>query len=115
MRGLDDNIDLSSALQNHYDPRLAEERVQYVHGLFSSKSPLNSDKRRGRGWDAAYDLRPWNEFPDTERITIPGIILQNLIPESRFGTGGGPTRESNDLGEQIRETILSLSEENQIM
>jgi hypothetical protein len=107
MRAPDSSIDYAQLLSKHYDPTLAEHRIKEVHSLLSQSSkPLGIAERSKRGWDEAYDLRPWHEFPDTDRISIPGVILQNLTG-GIFGTGGGPTKETIDYGQQIRQFIVS--------
>lgn len=107
MRSLDTTMNLGDLLQNHYNPALAEQKIQEVHDLFqdSTNTLLSKAERRAKGWDEAYDLRPWQEFPDTDRLTSTSIVLQNLTM-GYLGAGGGPSKESVHLGDQIRSTIL---------
>ena len=107
MRGLDDSINLDEVLASHYNPSLAKQRIQQAHEIVGPNSkPLTDAELRSRGWEEAYDLRPWHEFPDTDRISIPKVVLQNLT-WGWFGAGGGPTRESNDFAETLRQAIVN--------
>jgi hypothetical protein len=106
MRAPDDSIDYLQVLSKHYDAKLADERIKEVHAILSKKK-TGSQERLERGWDEAYDLRPWHEFPDTERMSTSGVILQNLTG-GYFGAGGGPTPETIDLGSRIRESIAGI-------
>lgn len=107
MRAPDCSIDYAQLLSKHHDPKLAEQRIKEVHSLLSqSNRTLGIAERSKRGWDEAYDIRPWREFPDTERMSTSGVILQNLTG-GMFGSGGGPTKQTIDYGQQIRQIIVS--------
>ena len=107
MRAPDDSIDYAQVLSRHYGPELAEEKIKEVHALLGrSAKILTAEERIKRGWEEAYDLRPWSEFPDTDRMSISGVVLQNMTA-GYFGIGGGPTAETVDLGQRIREFIAS--------
>jgi hypothetical protein len=107
MRAPDDSIDYTQVLSSHYDPELAEEKIKEVHALLGRPAKIwTAEERSKRGWEEAYDLRPWTEFPDTERMSIPGLVLQNMTA-GYFGNGGGPTAETVNLGQRIREFIAS--------
>jgi len=107
MRAPDDSIDFVNVLSRHYDPKLAAERIDEVKTLLSSPDQLNQEEREKRGWDEAYDLRPWHEFPDTDRANITGVVLQN-VTGGFFGNGGGPTKETADYGAQLREHVKGV-------
>jgi hypothetical protein len=108
MRSFDDSaINLAKLLEHHYDPQLAETRIRQVHDMLGGgkdKQLLTEAERNEIGWEAAYDLRPWHEFPDTERVTPQSVVLQNLTG-SWLCCGGGPTKASQDLGVHIRRVI----------
>lgn len=110
MRSLDDTVDLKQVLAKHYDPELAEQRIQEMHQLFgTSKKPLTKAQRAEKGWDEAYDLRPWHEFPDTDRMSMTGILLQN-VTGGWLGMGGGPTSQSKNYASLLQETIVTASQ-----
>jgi hypothetical protein len=107
MRAPDDSIDYVQVLSRHYDSKLATERIKTVHALLGGSAKiLTGEERSKRGWDQAYDLRPWPEFPDTDRMSMSGVVLQNLTA-GYFGTGGGPTAQTVDEGQRIREFLAS--------
>eukprot|EP00934_Nitzschia_sp_Nitz4_P008639 Nitzschia sp. Nitz4//scaffold84_size84139//30119//32022//NITZ4_005194-RA/size84139-snap-gene-0.120-mRNA-1//-1//CDS//3329559021//8629//frame0 len=103
MRSYDGSVALGELLKDHFNPALAEERILEVTDLFKGE-PLSAAERTEKGWDMAYDLRPWHEFPDTERVSPKAVVLQNLTA-GWFGAGGGPTAESVDLGEFLKSKI----------
>jgi hypothetical protein len=105
MRAPDDSIDLAEVLSGHFDSKLAAKRITDVHQLLgTSKTGLEKEELRKRGWDEAYDLRPWNEFPDVENANLTSVVLANLT-SGVFGNGGGPTKLSVDLGAHLREVV----------
>lgn len=105
MRSFENDIDLKQVLVKHYDPSLAEERIREMHQLCGGK-PLSKTERTIRGWDQAYDLRPWHEFPDSDRASTTGVLLQNLS-RGWLGTGGGPTARSKNFAILLKETIAN--------
>jgi hypothetical protein len=115
MRSLDDEdtINLSKLLEDHYDPRLAETRIRQVHSMLGGGSGgsgttnalLTESERKEIGWDAAYDLRPWPEYSDTENVSPRGLWLQNWTG-SWLGCGGGPTTTSEELGLLLRQVLI---------
>lgn len=106
MRSLDDAIDLDAVLAKHYNPQLAKEKLAQVQEWL--EKPLSQEERAKRGWVQAYDLRTWHEFPDTARISMSGVILQN-VSGGWLGAGGGPTKESKDLAIRYRESIQRMA------
>jgi hypothetical protein len=108
-RAYDPSCDLKLALQDHYDPATALERIKECHILLQTATkPLGTLERTEKGWDEAYDLRPWHEFPDSNRISVMGVVLQN-ITGGWFGIGGGPTKESICTGTQFREIVRNAA------
>jgi predicted aldo/keto reductase-like oxidoreductase len=110
-RAYDPSVDLTQALKHHYDPELVLQKLKECHGWFTNDNKgtladkLSPDERKARGWDEAYDLRPWHEFPDMDRMTVKGVMLQNLTG-GWLGIGGGPTTESKDYGALLRATLV---------
>merc|ERR1712154_625302 len=105
-RSFDPSCDLTEAFKDHIDPALAKERCEEIYKRFGKKAkPMTEAQRKEMGWDTAYDLRPWHEFPDTDRLSVPSVVLQN-VTLGIFGAGGGPDKESIDLGVTLRKQIL---------
>jgi len=110
------SIDLKSALQNHCDPVAALERIKDCHKMLQkSAKPISAGERSERGWDVAYDLRPWTEFPDTDKAieSMISVVLQN-VTFGYFGAGGGPSEESISAGEHLRIFFQNAAEANKI-
>lgn len=97
--------DYSQALSNHYDPKLAAKKLQECHEWLKKDTVFTDEELQARGWDTAYDLTTWHEFPDTNRISISGIILQNLSG-GFLGIGGGPSDEVTAHAMELRRAIL---------
>ena len=86
----------------------ALEKIKEIHQLLSIKSSkITLDERKEKGWEEAYDLRPWNEYPDTMVASSNPlwVVLQNNFIGKLFYSGGGPTSESIEAGDQLRKVI----------
>lgn len=103
-RGYDASVDYKKALSKHNDPETVQKKLVDCHELLKKSSTHSLEDRKSRGWDEAYDLRPWHEFPDSNRISALSVVLQN-VTAGWFGCGGGPTEESNSYGQQLREAL----------
>lgn len=93
--------DYSEALANHYDPDLAEKKLQECHNWLKKDTVFTEKELQERGWNVAYDVTTWHEYPDTNRITIPGVILQN-VSGGLLGIGGGPSDEVTAHAVELR-------------
>jgi len=111
-RSYDESWDLTSALSNHFDPTTALEKIKEVHKLLSSKSKksITSEERKEKGWEEAYDLRPWNEYPDTGVIMCNPlwVLVQNNFIGKWYYSGGGPTATSIETGNKLRNIVQDL-------
>ena len=83
--------------------------------LQKSAKPISARERSNRGWDAAYDLRPWTEFPDMDRVgeSKLSVVLQN-ITFGFLGAGGGPSDHSKNTGEHLRSFIQNVAKATKI-
>ena len=73
-RAYDGSCDLSTVLSSHFNPKAAIKKINKVRDLLSSKSKkLTVEERKEKGWEEAYDLRPWNKYSDTK------VIISNLL------------------------------------
>jgi predicted aldo/keto reductase-like oxidoreductase len=96
--------DYSEALARHYDSALAEKKLQECHEWLTKGKVLTEEELQERGWGAAYDLTTWHEFPDTNRISISGVILQN-VSGGLLGIGGGPSDEVTAYAAELRRIL----------
>jgi hypothetical protein len=90
-RAYDENVDITKALENHYDPTLALQRIKDAHEWLSTPEPLSDEEIANRGWKKGYNLTAWTEMPgELDSTAIGKLLLQNLTG-GRFGFGGtGP-------------------------
>ena len=84
-----------------------------MHKLLSSKSKksITLEERKEKGWEEAYDLRPWNEYPDTGVIMSNPLwaLVQNNFIGKWYYSGGGPTATSIETGNKLRNIVQDLS------
>ena len=76
--------------------------VQELHSWFAKDGDANPtpEQLTQRGWNAAYSLRTWPDFPGTT-VDVGGIVLQRLSM-GLLGIGGGPTKDSKYVDEVAR-------------
>jgi hypothetical protein len=109
-RGYDEKVDLTTALAKHYDPAAALAKIEETVALLKKASKkLSTEQKLKFGWNDAYDLRPWHEYPDSFRMTIPGVVLQN-VTGGWLGSGGGPTKDDLDFTSKLRRTVQDVSQ-----
>ena len=113
-RGYDEKVDFAAALKDHFDSNEAITKIKQTVDLLTNNKgskKLSTEEKLERGWDEAYDLRPWHEYPDTERVNATGVVLQNLTG-GWFGNGGGPTLENLDFASKLRKTVQNVSDDS---
>lgn len=62
-RSLDESIDLTEALKDHYDPELVKSKLAECKEWLKKDSKLTEEEKSKRGWKKAYNLTTWEEFP----------------------------------------------------
>jgi predicted aldo/keto reductase-like oxidoreductase len=107
-RSYDAGVDLAEALREHpFEEDGVRSRLAEVHGWLTKESAdLTEAERRERGWERAYDLTVWTEYPGNP--TVSGVLLQNLTGGRMGITGTGPSIKSS--AEAISLRYMSLSE-----
>lgn len=103
-RAFSDKVDLSKALEKHFDREEVKRKLAECHAWLTGANAPTEEEKKDRGWDTAYDLRAWPEYPDTDRMSMKGLFLQNLSG-GRMGMGGGPTDEFAAYASQVRTLI----------
>lgn len=56
-------MDLTEALKDHYNPELAKQKLTEVHEWLKKDGKLTDEERAAKGWNRAYNLTTWGEFP----------------------------------------------------
>mmetsp|Transcript_16482 Transcript_16482/g.35804 ORF Transcript_16482/g.35804 Transcript_16482/m.35804 type:complete len:183 (-) Transcript_16482:166-714(-) len=102
------DVDLSGALSSHFDAELLKKKLAECHELLNSKTDEPTDEeKKEQGWDQAYNLTVWEEFPG--QPTVSGVLLQNMTGGRMGITGTGPTRASMVEAKNMR---MSFSASN---
>ena len=56
-------MDLTDALKDHYNPELVKQKLAECHEWLKKDSKFTDDERTIKGWNRAYNLTTWGEFP----------------------------------------------------
>lgn len=98
------DVDYSASLAKHYDPKQAQLKLEEAHDWLQKKQTFTDEELKARGWDEAYNLTTWHEFPDTSRATATGVVLQN-VTRGLLGSGGGPTKDVAMFADKLRTAL----------
>jgi hypothetical protein len=105
-RCYDENADLTKALEKHYDPALALERIKEMHELFSTEEPLPDKELEAKGWKKGYNLSVWTEMPgEIDSRAISKIIIQTFTGGRMGVTKTGPGNYIKTQSALIREML----------
>merc|ERR1712228_206764 len=105
-RSFQDNVDLSGALTKHFESDSVKAKLAECHEwLTSKKDELSAEERKERGWDEAYNLTVWEEFPG--QPTISGVLLQNVTGGRMGISGTGPSKQSSEEAKNMRKSFLT--------
>ena len=104
-----ESVNLTEALQNHYNPTLALEKLAETHKWLSrSNPPLTDEQLAERGWKKAYNLTVWDEMPGEVDMTSNNPMLGMLfgmLTGGRYGKPVGPGASfRNEVG-QLRKAL----------
>lgn len=106
------DVDLTEALRDHYDPDLVERKMIELDGwLRDDDDGPTEEERKARGWDEAYSLTVWEEFPGAPNpnISATKVLLQNMTGGRMGITGTGPTKRASHLASSLRTSYRTLS------
>ena len=95
-RHYSEKFDYSEALKDHCDPETAKTYLKEVHDALNKKKKWTDAELKERGWDQAYNLTCWNDFPGG----VFSDILKNVFTFGYMGAGGPDNK--------FRATITSL-------
>mmetsp|Transcript_9048 Transcript_9048/g.24441 ORF Transcript_9048/g.24441 Transcript_9048/m.24441 type:complete len:121 (-) Transcript_9048:124-486(-) len=108
-RSYDSKVDLTDALKHHMDPNGAMIKIKNIHELINTKSTHTQEQLKALGWDDAYDLRAWIEFPDTERMSKKKLkFIIQAITGIDLGIGGGSGTRPHAFAQEVRERLASI-------
>ena len=107
-RSFQSDVDLSDALSSHFDAELLKKKLVECHDWLNSKTDEPTDEeKKEQGWDQAYNLTVWEEFPG--QPTVSGVLLQNMTGGRMGITGTGPTRASMVEAKNMRMSFSASS------
>ena len=131
-RSYDDNVDLTEALKDHYNPELAKKKLREVHEWLKSDTSLSEDEKNNLGWQQAYNLTTWGKLQNMfisyelqcqcilsisnlhfftynnieefpgEVISVSNVLLSRMGIKSGGGNQKDAVAEANDLRGAVR-------------
>lgn len=78
------DVNLKDALKTRADIDVVTKKLDEVK--FWLHGEIYEQERKDRGWQAAYSLTTWGDYPGAPTIT--GMLLQNMTG-GLLGSGGG--------------------------
>jgi hypothetical protein len=105
-RSYDAAVDLTSALEKHYNPSLVLEKLKQVHELLKDDTKLSDEELAKRGWNKGYNLTVWTEMPgEVDSRALYQVLLQ-VLTGGRMGlTQTGPGFSFRTEARQLREAL----------
>ena len=78
-RAYDSSVDLTKALEKHYNPSLALERIKQTHEWLKDETPKTPEELENLGWKKAYDLTVWEVMAgDLDSRAVEKVLLQTI-------------------------------------
>jgi len=110
-RSFDESVDLTKALENHYNPELAMKKLREAHKLLSSKdvpSPGYTDEELAEmGFQKGYNLTTWEEMPGAVDSNAIKKVLLQVVTGGRMGFVTGPgysvRQEARGLRDRLKD------------
>eukprot|EP00980_Cylindrotheca_fusiformis_P025907 scaffold14866_cov59-Cylindrotheca_fusiformis.AAC.1 len=102
-RAYDGTVDLTKALEKHYNPSLALERIKQTHEWLKDRKEKSAEELSELGWEKAYDLSVWEPMcGDLDSRFVQKILLQ-VLTGGRLGiVETGPGFSTKTEASQIR-------------
>ena len=111
-RYYDPRVDLTDILADHYDEEQVRRKLEECHEWLRSDRTYTEEERRERGWDAAYSLTTWKQYPGSG-ATNSEVILQ-AVSRGRMGVvNTGPTVEFCNSVQALMNRIELLAKERE--
>uniref|UniRef100_A0A7S1DBK2 Uncharacterized protein n=1 Tax=Cyclophora tenuis TaxID=216820 RepID=A0A7S1DBK2_CYCTE len=89
--------DYDKALKGHANPEVIKAKLQEAHEWLS---PGSVHDRTANGWEAAYDLRVWKNYPGDGPNMSRAVLY--FVTFGWMGASGGPTQSSKRLTSRLR-------------
>jgi hypothetical protein len=105
-RSYDATVDLTVALEKHYNPSLVLEKLKQAHEWLKNDAKLSDDELDKKGWNRGYDLKVWTEMPgEVDSRALYQVLLQ-VLTGGRMGlTQTGPGYSFRTEAQQLRRAL----------
>lgn len=105
-RSYDSTVDLTAALEKHYDPSLVLEKLKQAHEWLRNDAKLSDKELDKRGWNRGYNLTVWTEMPgEVDSRALHQVLLQ-VLTGGRMGlTQTGPGYSFHTEAQQLRRAL----------
>lgn len=105
-RAYDESIDLTKALERHFDPAQALQRIQETHEWLKDPTKKSDDELAELGWRRGYNLTVWEEMPGRlDSRAVQQVLLQTLTGGRLGITETGPGYSLKTEATQIRKVL----------
>jgi len=107
-RSFDQSVDLTKALENHYNPSLALAKIKELHQYLKGTDDMTEEQQQENGWYKGYNLTVWTEMPgEVDSRSLNEVLLQNLTGGRMGIQNTGPGDSFKAEANQLREAIGS--------
>mmetsp|Transcript_23631 Transcript_23631/g.57945 ORF Transcript_23631/g.57945 Transcript_23631/m.57945 type:complete len:635 (+) Transcript_23631:103-2007(+) len=105
-RAYDPEVDLTKALEKHYNPELALERIKQVHEWLKDEARKSDEELAELGWHKGYNLTVWEEMAgELDSRAVSRVMLQ-VTTGGRMGiVKTGPGQSIKQQATQIRNAL----------
>jgi hypothetical protein len=110
-RAFQPNVDLTEALKDHYDAELVKSKLSEAHEWCSKGNPvLSHAERKEKGWDEAYSLSVWDDFPGIPASISVSKVLVQCLSGGHFGINNKKGRRNSlEKAQSLRESLRNLN------
>jgi hypothetical protein len=110
-RAFQPNVDLTEALKDHYDAELVKSKLSEAHEWCSKGNPVLSHvERKEKGWDEAYSLSVWDDFPGIPASISVSKVLVQCLSGGHFGINNKKGRRNSlEKAQSLRESLRNLN------
>ena len=101
-----EDIDLTTALKNHYNPALVIQKLKEVEIWLGTDEPLSDEELAAKGWKKGYNLTVWTEMPGEIDPTKLLAFVFDLLTGGRLAKPSGPGAAFRKQASQLRNLIF---------
>ena len=99
-------MDLTKALENHYNPSLALQKIKETHEWLKTDVTMTDEEIEQKGWKKGYNLTVWTEMPgEIDSRGVPLVMLQTATGGRMGLVGMGPGASFRAEANQLRSAL----------